>query len=738
MVLMFVYMRYSKQAMLLKRAGYSESEWATMLRAEIDASGARLKTLTGAAAYDYRREVENVQDFWRKRYARWLELDALFDTVYYSDEEPTEEQRAEAAAAEEEYYMLTEEVKDMMEALIERGGAWPSYTQLEAADKQALRMGMVRSLAAGKVDEAVYEKLGALSADEKIYSLEDVLDFPELYEAYPKLKLVPVQFELLGRYNGLVTNYAYGAEYSVIKLNKPLLENADAFRSTLLHEVQHVIQRIEGYAKGGNVEGVYKRMKEELEYNEAEMNRLARELQWFSALDYAKDYLKSARRLFKYPNAWKYNGLRYRHWKAALGNEDMTRLLVNDIAEQYEEMRKADEFETKRRGNWIKPVEYALPMVDFSDLAGVERGLAALEGLKSRRSAFRGSAPKKDKEYIKLMKYTNAAKRMLDKYEMEPYELYRRLAGEIEARNVQTRRDWTAEQRAARPFNETLEYPGEALVTFSMESVAAEWENTLERFVKMPPVVGTPAYRRDINVCPTPAVMQMVGASGLEIVMAQHVLVKCLDEDIVLGNGKSIKEMYRGKDKKQGKHKILLADMQKLTYALADPICIAESNTPRSIEVITELKEDGKNVLVAVRLNTVRTGVRQQRVNRITSLYGKDKIEQLLTHKMLYWNNEKARRWTGGEGLQLPVAPYPERAYEDNVYTPADLVKYKMQSGLSFSVSGRGLIDAAPMGRVAGEEKMQRLLNYARKEAARWERTFGKETPNARAAEAMG
>ena len=35
---MTTYMRYSKQAMLLKRAGYSESEWATMLRAEIDAN----------------------------------------------------------------------------------------------------------------------------------------------------------------------------------------------------------------------------------------------------------------------------------------------------------------------------------------------------------------------------------------------------------------------------------------------------------------------------------------------------------------------------------------------------------------------------------------------------------------------------------------------------------------------------------------------------------------------------
>ena len=42
------------------------------------------------------------------------------------------------------------------------------------------------------------------------------------------------------------------------------------------------------------------------------------------------------------------------------------------------------------------------------------------------------------------------------------------------------------------------------------------------------------------------------------------------------------------------------------------------------------------------------------------------------------------------------------------------------------------------LGNVRGEEKMQRLMNYARKEAARRERTFGKDTPNARAAEAMG
>jgi len=691
-----------------------------MLRAEIDASGARLKTLTGAAAYEYRREVENVPDFWRKRYARWLELDALFDAVYYSDEEPTEEQRAEAAAAEEEYYMLTEEVKDMMEALIERGGAWPSYTQLEAANKQALRMGMVRSLAVGKVDESVYEKLGALSAGEKSYSLEDVLDFPELYEAYPMLKLVPVQFGLLGRYNGLVTNYAYGAEYSVIKLNKPLLENADAFRSTLLHEVQHVIQRIEGFAKGGNPQsardaaGNYRRRYE----IQNETSRLRQNIAWLEGTDVARrEFLNIG------------NAISMREDKDRL--QDL-RDKYNEIAYKY---NKGAIAEPGFNGVDGRDSSFVIPMLSGVTKSAYAKAQKAWDKTQDRKTAFPGLLERLRARYDELL----AEWGELDKQQrwgaLSSHELYLRLAGEIEARNVQSRVRMSADERLARPFNETLEYPGEALVTFSMASVTAEWEDTLERFRVMPPKAGTPAYRQDIYVCPTPAVMQMVGAKGWDIVMSPDIMVKCLHKDTILGNGQKLMEYYAGQTHR---HDIDLEVMKQLPAAMADPICIVESDTPGCIEVVTELKESGKNILVAVQLNAVKSGTRNQQVNRIASLYGKEQINRLLGHQRLYWNKAKARFWTGGKGLQSPVAPYPKRASARRVLKPDDLVKYKMQSGLSFSLTGRGMIDAAPLGRMAGEDKMQRLLNYARKEAGRWTRTFGKDTPNARAAEAMG
>lgn len=62
--------------------------------------------------------------------------------------------------------------------------------------------------------------------------------------------------------------------------------------------------------------------------------------------------------------------------------------------------------------------------------------------------------------------------RMLEEHRANPHELYMRLAGEIEARNVQARMNMTAEERAKKPFNETLEYRGEAItpITFSLAS----------------------------------------------------------------------------------------------------------------------------------------------------------------------------------------------------------------------------------------------------------------------------
>lgn len=539
--------------------------------------------------------------------------------------------------------------------------------------------------------------------------LRDVLDFPELYEAYPQLGDVRVYTEDLKGYNGMASNNGW-SDY--IMMNRSLLDNWEQFHSTLLHEAQHVIQRIEGFAKGGNKEHVRRQVKELLEGTEARMEFLERDLRWFSAVDIARDFLKEARRLRRYPNAWKRSGQRFRFARMSSSAEEIREEILRDIAARYEEFRREDTGETLL----LEMEDSLLPVVQFSSLESIEAGLAALEKIKSRKLAFRGTAAKKNRRLADLQKRYNGIKRVLAEFEYEPYELYVRLAGEIEARNVQARLNWTAEQRAARPFNETLEYPGEALVSFSVQSVTADWKNTLHGYLNNPPLPGTPAHTHDMVVCPTPAVMQMVGAKGWDMVVTPGVLDKVM----------------------KGKHAVSVVALEQLPAALADPICIAVSDTPGCLEVVTELKEGQHNVLVAVQLSSRSSEKKEVKVNRIASMYGKERIASLLSHPMLYWDKAKARIWMQAYRLQLPAQVLPKRASGRKILKPADLVKYKLTTGLSFSLSGRGMIDSVDLGVMAREEQMQRLMSYARREAARWERTFAKDTPNAKAAEAMG
>ena len=128
---------------------------------------------------------------------------------------------------------------------------------------------------------------------------------------------------------------------------------------------------------------------------------------------------------------------------------------------------------------------------------------------------------------------------------------------------------------------------------------------------------------------------------------------------------------------------------------MADPVCIFESNQKGSIVVITDMHENGANVLVAVKLDVGVGSNPKIVVNRISCLYGKERIETLLKHPALYVNTAKASRWVVGRGLQLPTVTNPSAGSNGRIQTPADLVKYIMESGLSFSLSGLRVLEPA-------------------------------------------
>ena len=92
--------------------------------------------------------------------------------------------------------------------------------------------------------------------------LEDVIDMPELFKAYPELRNLPVQIRYKVDKAGdiMVTHPNAGLGLGSLADNKAgemfglriIHETGDhPWRNTLMHEIQHAVQNIEGFARGG-------------------------------------------------------------------------------------------------------------------------------------------------------------------------------------------------------------------------------------------------------------------------------------------------------------------------------------------------------------------------------------------------------------------------------------------------------------------------------------------------------
>ena len=81
----------------------------------------------------------------------------------------------------------------------------------------------------------------------KTYKLTDIFDASTLYELYPELKDMKVEFKK----NKSLGNYSN--ETKTITISNKLLSDLDSARGTLLHEIQHYIQRQEGFPTGTTI-----------------------------------------------------------------------------------------------------------------------------------------------------------------------------------------------------------------------------------------------------------------------------------------------------------------------------------------------------------------------------------------------------------------------------------------------------------------------------------------------------
>lgn len=136
---------------------------------------------------------------------------------------------------EEEPYRRMQELSDKWAASFEKGGE--ELTEAENAELEALQDQYV---------DRVWEEK---------YELQDFLKHDALYKAYPKLRHMSLIFRPMS-----IEDYGYySPKDGAIVMNSDLI---GAPEKTLIHEIQHIIQSMEGFARGASPKYWNDRMEE--------------------------------------------------------------------------------------------------------------------------------------------------------------------------------------------------------------------------------------------------------------------------------------------------------------------------------------------------------------------------------------------------------------------------------------------------------------------------------------------
>ena len=125
--------------------------------------------------------------------------------------------------------------------------------------------------------------------------LSKVIDVPELFKAYPQLKDVRIETDAI--MNDMPSNGEYNSKTNTITIHADELKYMN---SILNHEIQHAIQDIEGFAKGGSPRLVRGEVKKKLN----EVTKQIRQLRAEGKEDEAKALVEKNRGLY---NAYQKN-----------------------------------------------------------------------------------------------------------------------------------------------------------------------------------------------------------------------------------------------------------------------------------------------------------------------------------------------------------------------------------------------------------------------------------------------
>ncbi len=235
-------------------------------------------------------------------------------------------------------------------------------------------------------------------------------------------------------------------------------------RSVMLHELQHAVQHREGFGRGGNLQIAPERYASHLRnkitenfngsmvrYNDAVIanRQAAEEYRQLSAVDYVRRMrnITQPKQIFNQSEWYQYS--------------DQIRRELGPPPKRHIDGGRALKKWLSDAGEWFASRTPRNAMFD----------IYANKDPKELKNALRRARYKLDKTNTPSLRAAQRAEKDLEYHneavaigEVDNYDLYNRLSGEVEARNVQSRMNMTPEERRATPPYRTRDVDDEDII----------------------------------------------------------------------------------------------------------------------------------------------------------------------------------------------------------------------------------------------------------------------------------
>ena len=267
----------------------------------------------------------------------------------------------------------------------------------------------------------------------------DVVDAPELFKAYPELRDVRIETDAV--LNDMPSNGEYNPRTNTITIHSDDLKYQN---SILNHEIQHAIQHIEGFETGGSAENVRERIQQVIDNSSDEVGYARERLREWADLNAMAAMLDVAYRKFVGSgDEWERAKAVEIYWDAINTIED------NDKAEL------AINYPHDKTPREVAESGYLVDDVirELNRLADETRKEIPDGNIDTMRKVDRLVGALKDKT---------------------DFELYNRLAGEVEARNTEKRIGMTEEERRASLASETEDVAREDQILLGVDNADGE------------------------------------------------------------------------------------------------------------------------------------------------------------------------------------------------------------------------------------------------------------------------